>query len=269
VVEPPSRGDAAGGVFDRTSRSKGRAELFIDRSMNYSTYAMLPSRYGFEWSKKPFRPVANQDGLYTPLLIETNRERVSRDGTVYPAKRLDWGRLSFGREPAPSTLGQDADSSYAYDPHSEWTLSESGRVIEIAIPWGLLNVGDPSSLSVLDDKPGTRDVETSRTRGIGFLAWATTAPGFSADSLGPTLPGARAALPEETFFLGPERTSQVVEGKEITVTTPEGASYVWNAWDKPITREHIKRSAMPIEQAFEGMEAREEPRQTERDAEKR
>jgi hypothetical protein len=193
--------------------------------------------------------VANKDGLYSPLLIETNRERISRDGTLYPAKQVDWGRL---------------------EPLTEWVVKGDGWTIEVAIPWGLLNVGDPSSLAVLDDKPGTREIETTTTRGIGLLAWATTAAGFAADSLGPTLPGARAAArPEQSFFLGPDGTSQIVSGKEVTVTTPVGASYSWSPWEEPITKEHAKRSAMRIQQAFEGMEARDEPRQTGRDAERR
>jgi hypothetical protein len=248
LIVPSARGDAGGGVFDRSRRSEGRAELFIDRSMNYSTHAVARTARGFEWSGAPLRPVANKDGLYAPLLVETNRERTSRDGTLYPAKHLDWGRLS---------------------PRTEWAISEGGSTIEVAIPWGLLNVGDPSSLAVLDDKPGTRETETTTTRGIGLLAWATTAAGFTADSLGPAPAGVRAARPDEMYFLGPDGTSQAVAGNEVTVTTPGGASYLWNAWEAPITKEHTKRSAIRIQRAFEGMEAGDEPRQTDRDAERR
>jgi hypothetical protein len=247
LIQPPERG-AAGGVFDRSRRSDGSAELFIDGSMNYSTYAVTRTARGFDWSQKPFRPVANKDGLYSPLLIETNRERIARDGTLYPAKHVDWGRLA---------------------PRQEWAVNAAGSTIEVAIPWGLLSVGDPSSLAVLDDKPGTRDTETTVTRGIGLLAWATTAAGFAADSLGPSLPGARAARPEESYFLGPQGSSQVISGQEVMITTPESASYLWNGWETPITREHTKRSAIRIREAFEGMEARDEPRQTGWDAERR
>ena len=248
LIVPAAGGSPGVGVFDRSRRPEGRAELFIDRSMNYSTYAVFQSARGFEWSDAPFRPVANKEGLYAPLLIETNRERISRDGTLYPAQHVDWGRL------APAT---------------EWALAPGGSTIEVAIPWGLLNVGDPSSLAVLDDKPGTRETETSTTRGIGFLAWATTAAGFAADSLGPARAGARAARPGESYFLGPDGTTQVTEGNEVRVESPEGASYSWNAWNEPITGVRTKRSAVRIREAFEGMEARDEPRQTGRDAERR
>src|SRR5258706_6750658 len=139
--------------------------------MNSSHYAVTRTAGGFDWSQKPFRPVANKDGLYSPLLIETNRERVARDGTLYPARHVDWGRLA---------------------PQKEWAVNAAGSTIEVAIPWGLLSVGDPSSLAVLDDKPGTRDTETTVTRGIGLFAWGTTAAGFAAHFPGAFRSGGRA-----------------------------------------------------------------------------
>jgi hypothetical protein len=245
VIVPPAPTGAGSGVFDRNAASDGRAELFIDRAMNYSTYAVFRGSRGYEWSENPFRPVANKDGLYSPLMIETNRERVSRDGTLFPAKHLDWGRLV---------------------PRREWAFSKSGSTVEVAIPWGLLNVGDPSSRAVIDDKPGTRETETTTTQGIGLLAWATTATGFAADSLGPARAGVKAARPRDCFFLGPSGTLQASDKQGVTITTPETASYSWNTWEEPITSEHVKRSAARVREVFEGMEARDEPRQTERDA---
>jgi hypothetical protein len=247
---------------DRGSRdasgSRGRAELFIDRDMNYSVYSRVAAGKGFEPLHAPFRPQANEDGLYVPILIETNRDRVARNGKFYPAQVLDWGRLAWGREPAPADAWPGADSSAAYDPHAEWTLDDAGTTLEIAIPWGLLGVSDPSSRCVLDDRDGTPEVECTPTSGIGLLAWATTAAGFEADSLGPEVSSkGRAAEPHEVYFLGPDGTAQVISGQSIMVTTPPEASYLWNGWEEPITRERVKRSALAIRQLFEGMEARE------------
>ncbi len=245
LIEPPALGLRPGALFGGGGPASGRAALFVDRSMNYSAFSRIRVDRKLIPNPAPFRPVANDDGLYAPLLIETNRERVSRSGTLYPARHLDWGRLTQG----------------------EWHIGASS--IEIAIPWGLLAVGDPSSRSVLDDREGTRQTEVSTTDGIGLLAWATAAEGFSADSLGPTLAGSRGKESAEAFFLGPDGTSQSTVKKEVNVTTPPGASYIWNAWDRPITRERIKRSAARVSQAFEGMEAREERRNREIDARNR
>lgn len=266
VVEPPL-GESR--VF-AGSHPGGRAALFIDRSMNYSLYSKFLSGKTFEWNTTPFHPVANHDGLYTPLLIETNRDRVGRDGTRYPALHLNWGRLERGTEPdvAPGRTWSEADSGRAYDPHAEWQVDPEAGVIEVAIPWGLLNVGDPSTHAVVDDKGGTRETETTRTSGIGLLAWATTAPGFVADSTGPSVPGSPAAPLSQCAFLGPPGTRQLAAAKGLKLTqivAPDSAVYLWNGWNAPITKEHVKRSAGRVRQAFEGMEAREQSARPDRD----
>ena len=252
VIEPA--GTRGGG-----SRGSPRAEIFIDAAMNYSVFARRLVKAAYEVHTAPYRPVANEDGVYIPLLIETNRERVARNGRVYPALHLDWGRLAPGREPGPSPAWPGADSALAYDPHAEICADPSGRVIEVALPWGLLNVGDPSSLRIVDDRDGTREVETSATAGIGLLAWATRAAGFRADSLGPSSGGGgrRAAKPGECQFLGPDGTSQSIEKDMVSVSSPVDGGILWNGWVMPITLERVKRSARAIREAFEGMETRE------------
>ena len=153
--------------------------------------------------------------------------------------------------------------------HTEWCLDDSGRVIEVALPWGLLNVGDPSTRSVVDDKSATRATECTPTAGIGLLGWATASPGFSADSLGPTRDGGiRDARPEESHFIGPAGTTQTVVGNEIRINTPVAGNYVWNGWNEPITKERVKLSAMFVKQAFEEMEVREQRRSKELDAQR-
>ncbi|MGH7681072.1 MAG: hypothetical protein ACRENN_03695 [Candidatus Eiseniibacteriota bacterium] len=273
LVEPPLAGDAGAGVFQGGAQA-GRAALFIDRAMNYSLYSKFLSGKTFEWNTAPFHPVTNRDGLYTPLLIETNRERVGHEGTRYPAQHLNWGRLERGTEPPVAALAgwSDGDSGRAYDPHAEWQADPVQGVIEVAIPWGLLNVGDPSTHAVVDDKGGSRETETTRTSGIGLLAWATTAPGFVADSTGPSLPKAAPAPLAQCAFLGPLGTKQLAVNKGLKLTqivAPDSAVYLWNGWNAPITKEHVKRSAGRVRQAYEGMEARESSSRTDRDGGKR
>jgi hypothetical protein len=216
---------------DRTRR----AALFADARTRYSEFARVLNGDDYGFLRAPYRPVENRDGLYNPLVVETNRERVARNGRLFPAHYVNQGRLAYG---------------------AEWRLDESRRSIEIAIPWGLLGVGDPSSHAVIDDRDGTSEIETSRTPGIALLAWASTAPGARADSLGPALRGARRASPKEVSFLGPAGTTQAVHGQSVSVTSPENALVMWNAWEMPITIERVKSSARFIREAFEGMETR-------------
>ena len=226
--------------------SKPHARLVADDAMSWSAYARVKSREGpFDRNRKPLRPVANENGAYLPLWVETNRERVSRDGTVYRAEYVDWGELASGAEPSRADSGGGA---YAYDPRAEVLTNPARSAIEIAIPWGLLGVGDPSSHSVIDDRDGTREVEVTRTPGIGLLAWA-----------------AKDGTPVQV--LGPPGTYNRMAGNTLTVITPAEASYSWKGWEVPITLERAKRSAIPIRNAFEGMESREASRN--RNAEER
>ena len=135
----------------------------------------------------------------------------------------------------------------------------------MALRWGLLNVSDPSSHAVLDDAPETKEIEHTKTRGIGLLAWATRAPGFQADSLGPTRPGARPASPEACHALGAPGTTQSMTGTGISVVSPDHVSYLWNGWERPITQARVKKSAEAVRQLFEGMESRESASQATRE----
>ena len=246
VIDP---GEAGGRGF---RKEDPRAELFVDAAMNYSRWARVFVSGQPEADPAPFRPVENSDGRYLPLLIETNRERVSRRGVFYPAMHLDWGRLEMGREPADG-----------YDPHAEFSFADESRSIEIALPWGLLNVGDPSSLAVLDDKPGTSEVETTRTGGIGLLAWATKPFAFRADSTGPSRTGKAARVgPRDAQFLGAPGTTQSIVGEEVQIVSPETRSYLWNGWNVPMISERVKRSARYVRETFEGMDARDQKSQT-------
>lgn len=231
---------------------RARAELFIDDRFGYSSYARVREGESIEIHRAPLRTAANGDGRYLPLLIETNRERVGRDGSRYPARYLDWGRLvraenaNGGRPGGARRRGGD------------WALNEAAGVIEVGIPWGLLNVGDPSSRCVLDDDPATPQVECAPTDGLALLAWATEAACFRADSLGPSSASCKGAGPEPiSDLLAPTGTVQVSDGYGLTITTPSAHVYLWNGWEAPITVERIKASADFIRGLYEGMEARE------------
>ena len=237
-------------LIDPAARPGPRAELFCDRRMSWSAFARVRDGDTLAVHEAPLGPVANDDGLYLPLIVSVNRVRVSRTGEVYPAIHLDRGRLARGREARPGR-GARGDSLRDYDPGAEWWLDRARGVIEIALPWGLLDVGDPSSLAVLDDRPGTDEIEVTRTGGIGLLAWATRIAGARADSLGPSRAGARRARPSDCQFVGGAGTTQSVAGNQVSVTSPDSISHLWNGWQRPITEERVKRSADTVRRAFE------------------
>jgi hypothetical protein len=90
------------------------------------------------------RPVITRDrkdGRFDSLLVITNRAKFGRDGTFFPARRHDRGRLMHGTE-AVSTL-------------ADWYLDEKAGLLQIRIPWDLLNVTDPSTRTLLFDRQTT------------------------------------------------------------------------------------------------------------------
>jgi hypothetical protein len=106
----------------------GRSDVKVVASYEpYAVVAGLPAS----------SPVASSspDSAFVPLTMETNRERFGRDGTRYPAIRVDRGALRFG--------------SIDFDTRTDVALGESTGTIELRIPWALLNVTDPSSRRVL------------------------------------------------------------------------------------------------------------------------
>ncbi|MGH7730796.1 MAG: hypothetical protein ACRENJ_06030, partial [Candidatus Eiseniibacteriota bacterium] len=232
-----------------------RAELFIDRRAYRSEYGRVWNGQAFVPTTADTQAATLDDGSFVPLVIHTNRERVSRTGVVYPGQDHDSGRLALGRE-ARGAGAPPRDSVRSYDPGAEWWIDRARGVIEVAIPWGLILVGDPSSRAVIDDLPDTDGIEAATTGGIGLLAWVTSAPGFRADSLGPARRGARRASPAETQFLGPTGTRQLTVGQHVQIASPDTISYLWNGWDRPITQERVKASAEVVRNAFNRMESR-------------
>ena len=87
------------------------------------------------------RPVITRDrwdGQFDSLFVITNRARFGRDGTFFRAQGYDRGRLRHGSE-AVSTL-------------TDWYLDQTAGLLEIRLPWDLLNVTDPSTRTLLHDQ---------------------------------------------------------------------------------------------------------------------
>ena len=91
----------------------------------------------------PFVSLLNQDGRYVSMRRVTNRRRIGRGGTEFPSIQVDQSPLRYLSEDPSSP--ERADVAVA-------ARGNSG-VVEIRLPWALLNFTDPSSHRVLD-QPG-------------------------------------------------------------------------------------------------------------------
>lgn len=112
-------------------------------------------------------PVASpRDGTdFRNMTLTANRERYARDGSRIPGIVIDRGLLQHGSEdPSANDFSTLAD------------FSAGDGALEIRIPWGLLNVGDPSTRQVLHSNPeaGQPDRHT-RTDGFRLYVLARDA----------------------------------------------------------------------------------------------
>jgi hypothetical protein len=150
-------------------RSPAEARVWVDRP--YSIYKWVPilgakPAESQQVYNRPFKTVANARGDWDSLYVVTNRRRIGRDGTTFAAIGYDRNRLLFARQDS-TTL-------------ADWYADQATNMIEVRIPWGMLNVLDPSSRTVLFGSPNGQDPGGVVTDGFRFVVQSYTAGAASA-----------------------------------------------------------------------------------------
>ena len=128
-------------------------------------------------------------GRWDSLFVTTNRWRIGRDGRTYSARGMNRGRLRFGRGTSESL--------------ADWYVDRTG-LVEIRIPWALLNVTDPSSGRILRRIGAEERFETTLTGGFRFGVAETARSGA------------------------------------VRAWVPPGPIYRWPAWEEPVWHERLK-----------------------------
>jgi hypothetical protein len=159
---------------------------------------------------RPFRSLANAAGRYDSMVVITNRRRLGRDGTVYPARGVDRSSLVFARQ-QETTL-------------ADWYADTKTRIIEIRIPWGMLNVLDPSSHMVLHGS-NKGDVAGEATDGFRFIV----------ESYDPARPHA-----------GGDR---LPNGRDAR-SWGQVPLWTWSSWEEPRWYEELKPQFETMRRAF-------------------
>jgi len=130
-------------------------------------------------------------GAYDTLFLTTNRWRIARDGRTFPARGWNRGRLRFGRA-AETTL-------------ADWYVDRSAGLVELRLAWGLLNVTDPSSRTVLARIAPPDRFTVTRTEGVRI--------------------GVAAVRRDDGT---------------IRAWVPPGPTYAWPTWETPVWHERLK-----------------------------
>jgi hypothetical protein len=171
----------------------------------YNRHSRIDSLTGDDrgsFSRRPVTTRDRKDGRFETLHVITNRARFGRDGTFFAAQGYDRGTMRFGTE------GQSTNSDWYFD-------SQAG-LLQIRIPWDLLNVTDPSTRTLLLDK---------RTSGrFGTVVAEDWHAGVVVYAKGPQ-PKVRGALPEITGGVWLERSF-----------TP----WRWEGWTEPRHHSRLK-----------------------------
>lgn len=157
------------------------------------------------------RPEASDQGAWVMMQNETNIRRISKDGKrFFPAHVFTMSRLRFGSLDVKSRDYHSLADFFAHD-----------NKIELRIPWGLINITDPSSKTVLwMDGDGM----TRKTAGIGILALSYK--------------------PEEGQLVA-RRTGRALHHTDSLPTELAPAhlkAYSWEGWDTPIFHVYLKES---------------------------
>ena len=128
----------------------------------YNPYGGAPDTSLDDVGRFYHRPVTiadRTDGVFDSLYVGINRARYGRDGKFYPARGVNRGRLRFGKD-STSTL-------------SDWYYDERSGMLQVRIAWGLLNVTDPSTRTILYETAAGESFGTVTATGfrIGILTY--------------------------------------------------------------------------------------------------
>jgi peptidoglycan/xylan/chitin deacetylase (PgdA/CDA1 family) len=104
----------------------------------------------------------NNNGKFIDEFLLANRGKITLLGDTIKPVVHNRSHLIFGNNSKPEYSNAD------------WFWNNNTKNLEIRLTWHLINVSDPSSRYVLDDQPGTPDIEYTQTPGITLIGYETT-----------------------------------------------------------------------------------------------
>ena len=129
---------AEGATFLLKFSNAHQADLLIAENFNPNQWirnADLPGSQLIQ-RKKELKLDLKESALFEEMVTQANPPRWGRDGTVFQPQFANRSKLRAGTADRSSTQ---------FTSHAAWNINDTGTMIEIRIPWGLLYIADPSS----------------------------------------------------------------------------------------------------------------------------
>jgi hypothetical protein len=168
--------------------------------------------------KKGFTAALADASAFEDIIIEANRPRFTRDGTLIPALDYNRSRLLHGVA--------DRNSPAFFD-HATWHYDPASGLLEARIPWALLYITDPSSRRALSGTDGEGAPQARETPGVSVAVLAVSAGAANPRTVFEALP----ALKESTFESAPR-------------------VYAWGAWNQVDAKPFFKPSYFALKELF-------------------
>ena len=160
---------------------------------------------------------------FEDIVIEANRPRFTRDGTLFPSVDFNRSRLHAGT----------ADrANPAFSDRATWHFEPASGMLEVRIPWALIYVTDPSSRRALAGTDPEAVPLARETPGISIAVLAVAAAG-NAREVVESLPARRNA--------GFETTPRV---------------YAWTPWNSVDAKPYFKPSYYALASLFAELQKR-------------
>jgi hypothetical protein len=160
---------------------------------------------------------ANQknNGVFHPIRLALNKElRIPSTNTLVPFEDYETGVLKFG-----SANPEDEE----FNSLTDVSISSDQQLIEIRIPWQLVNVKDPSLKEVMGDVWKSGLTKSESIEGLR-VAVVTTNQGKVLESI-------------------PRSVNNTINKADVYF-------YTWDEWDTPIYYERLKKSYEIIKKTF-------------------
>jgi hypothetical protein len=142
----------------------------------------------------------------------------------------------FDYETGKMTFGNGNPDSKNYNSLSDYFINRSNGIIEIRIPWLMLNFRDPSQLEIIGNIWKTGLTKGEKIKGIKIGALLLDQPLEKGNSLNLT-----ASSVIDSF---PKRSKNTLSIKQTQM-------YSWKPWNTPQYSERLKKSYYIMKKEFE------------------